>query len=82
MAELEALEGVAVVGDGETVLAAAIDEFEYRFRQTALRGGAQVIDVRQRSSADIGCSLDFSPMTDDEGGEWDVKQRRGMTEPQ
>ena len=45
MAQLDALEGAAVVGDGEVVLGGAIDEFEHALGQAALRGGAQVVDV-------------------------------------
>ena len=46
MAQLDALERRAVVGDGDVVLGGAIDEFEHALRQPPLRRGAQVPDVQ------------------------------------
>ena len=44
--QLDALERVAVVGDGDAILAAPIDELEHRSWQAAFGGGTQVIDVQ------------------------------------
>ena len=46
MAQLDALERRAVVGDRDVVLGGAIDEFEHALRQPPLCGGAQVPDVQ------------------------------------
>jgi hypothetical protein len=46
MPELDALERIAVVGDGYAVLAATVDKFEHRSWQSAFGGRTQVIDVQ------------------------------------
>ena len=46
MAQLDALERRAVVGDGDVVLGGAIDELEHALRQPPLRRRAQVVDVQ------------------------------------